>query len=336
ASTSRLFLGLKLECAQCHNHPTAHWTRKQFWEFAAFFADLGTEGKANRQQLTIPGTKQVVQARFVTGVAPQLQPGGSPRATLAEWITAADNPYFARAAVNQLWAYFFGAGLVEPADDMGEHNPPSHPELLDELARQFTAHRFDLKFLIRALVASRAYQLSSALPLKPNPSPLAGEGRSLLARMAVRGLSPEQLFDSLAVAIDWQEPPPRAQRSFVGQEDRSPRAQFLEKFANQDKRTESQTTILQALFLMNGKLMADATSLEGSGTLAIIADAESLSTARRLETLYLVALARKPRAEEAARLIKYIDAGGPRKDKKKAFADVFWALLNSAEFRLNH
>ena len=154
--------------------------------------------------------------------------------------------------------------------------------------------------------------------------------------MAVRGLSPEQLFDSLAEATEWEEPAPRPQRTFGQPDLRSSWAQFRERFANHDKRTETQSTILQALLLMNGEFMGDALTLEGNRTLATIADAASLSTARRLETLYLVAFSRKPRPEESARLIKYIDSGGPSKDPKKALADVFWALLNSAEFRLNH
>src|SRR5262249_4367086 len=157
---SRLFLGVKLECAQCHNHPFASWKRDQFWTYAAFFAGLQARQQGNfflpaperpdKRELTVPGTERVVKARFLAGSEPKWQDGVAARATLAGWMTAKDNPYFARAAVNRMWAYFFGTGLVDPVDEMvGTEHVASHPELLDEMARQFAAHDFDLKFLIR-------------------------------------------------------------------------------------------------------------------------------------------------------------------------------------------
>jgi hypothetical protein len=332
AATSRLFLGVKLECAQCHNHPFARWTRKQFWEYAAFFTALAPQrrsGAAGQRAIAIPGTGKTVEARFPDGTEPRWQPGVDARVTLAEWLTAPDNPYFARAAVNRVWEYFFGTGLVEPVDEMGPDHPPSHPELLDELARQFAAHRFDLKFLARAITTSNTYQLSSRAT-----SPGPGDPR-LFARMQVRGLSPEQLFDSLALATGYPEETLSLARP--GQRrDLPARAEFLGRFPNQDKRTEAQTSILQALYLMNGKLVADATSPEHNKNLAIIGEADSVPTARRVEQLYLITLSRKPRPAESARLVRYVDGGGPSADKRKALADVFWALLNSGEFSANH
>jgi hypothetical protein len=244
-------------------------------------------------------------------------------------MTAANNPFFARAAVNRVWSYFFGVGLVEPVDDLSSGNPPSHPELLDELARQFAAHRYDLTFLIRAIVASRAYQLTSTVADgKP------GDVRQF-ARMPLRGLSAEQLFDSIAEAVEYREPEPFPRRTFPGVPP-TPRALFLAKFRGAGKRTEPTTTILQALFLMNGKFMAEATSPQGNRTLATVAESAATNTARRVETLFLVVLSRKPRPEEAARMIRYVERGGATGDRKKALADVFWALLNSTEFCLNH
>ena len=233
ASTARLFLGLRLECAQCHNHPFATWTREQFWGYAAFFSSLEPQGPPaavalagrirevpNRHEATIPGTSKVVQATFLDGSAPE--PGG-PRsrrgAILADWMTAPENPFFARAAVNRIWAQLFGIGLVDPVDDMGADNPPSHPELLDALARSFVDHGFDRKFLIRAIVLSRPYQLSSAGPRADEAVPVLDASEDLatsrlFARMAVRGLSGEQLYDSLAQAIGLaaEEAPGRAVR----------------------------------------------------------------------------------------------------------------------------
>jgi hypothetical protein len=344
ASTSRLFLGVRLECAQCHDHPCADWKREHFWSYAAFFAGIPGRGEKrparealDRRELAIPGTGRVVQAAFLDGSEPRWKYKVGPRVTLAEWMTASDNPYFARAAVNRLWAYFLGTGLVEPVDDMaGGGNQPSHPELLADLARAFAANRHDLKFLIRAITASKAYQLTSAGAAKKSDDP------SLFARMPVRGLSPEQLFDSVSQATGYQEDAPPTPREILIRRN-TLRAQFLEKFAGAgEKATEFQTSILHALSLMNGQLITDATSLARSQTLAAVCDAPFLDTAQRVETLYLATLSRVPRPNELERLVRYVDGGGAerqgtgRQARDRALGDVFWALLNSAEFLLNH
>jgi hypothetical protein len=339
ASTTRLLLGVKLECAQCHDHPHDHWTRKQFWEYAAFFSGLRAQMQGDfltavrenpeSRSLKIPGTERVVFARYLDGSEPRWNAETKARTALAQWLTDAKNPYFARAAVNRLWALFFGIGLIDPVDEASDTNPPSHPELLDELARQFVAHQFDVQFIIRAITTSQTYQRSSA-----RTDPSQNDPR-LFTRMAVKGLSAEQFFDSLAEATGFWEESQRAMRP-NGQPVNSPRALFLAKFSNQEKPTERQTSILQALALMNGQFIDDATSIERSKTLAAVVDAPFLSTAQRIETLYLAALSRKPRADESARLVKYVTQGGTSGDSKAALADVFWALLNSGEFILNH
>jgi hypothetical protein len=349
AATARLFLGFRLECAQCHNHPFASWKKEQFWGFAAFFAGMQRQGNAefsfpsgekiDRHELTIPGTERVVQATFPDGKEPQWKAKQGGRQALAEWVTASDNPYFARAAVNRLWAYFFGTGLVDPVDEMvGAEHVASHPELLDELARQFAAHQFDVKYLVRAITASQAYQRSSA---RTHPSQ---DDPRRFARMPLRGLSPEQLFDSIAEATGYRDANNNPQNFF---NDRSARSQFLTLFANQaEKSTEVTTSILQALALMNGQVTAAATDLEKSITLAAVTDAPFMDTAERVETLFLATLSRRPTSRELTRLVSYIDGGGAagpagsavssQKRYEKALADVFWALLNSGEFMLNH
>lgn len=341
AAVSRMFLGVKIECAQCHNHPFAEWKREQFWSFAAFFAGLQRQGNgdfvvagqetANRHELTIPGTESVVQAAFLDGAAPKWKSNTSSRATLAEWMTRKDNPYFARAAVNRLWGYFFGSGIIDPIDEIvgGEHEA-SHPQLFDELARQFAEHNFDLKFLIRAITASRAYQLSSLATHKSQDDPRQ------FARMPLRGLSAEQLFDSIAQASGYREtgnPNPR----FIGGNP-GVRGRFLTQFANtSDKPTEVQTSILQALSMMNGQV----TDLRRSETLDALLDAPFMDTAERIEILYLAALARKPTPRELSRMVRYVEDGGSADlqtatTRGQALADVFWTLLNSGEFFLNH
>jgi hypothetical protein len=342
AATSRLFLGVKLECAQCHNHPFAKWKRDQFWEYAAFFAGIttptvpgpvvATNERTDKREIRITGTDKVVQARFLDHSEPKWSDKASTRETLADWVTSPENPYFARAAANRLWAHLFGVGIVEPVDEESDENPPSHPELLDELARQFMLHSFDMKYLLRALAYSKAYQRSSSWDSADMPDP------RLFARMSVKGLTAEQLFDSIVEATRYKEQPevpdPRGQVFFqpIGA-----RAEFVSRFSNRsDKRTEFQTSILQALTLMNGKFVSDATSLHNSMTLAGVIDAPWMKTTDKIESLYLSALSRKPRAEELERLVKYVERGGPSGDKDKALADVFWMLLNSSEFILNH
>jgi hypothetical protein len=338
ASTARLFLGARLECAQCHNHPFAKWTREQFWGLAAFYAGLqrprgqGFYGPISevfdRREMAIPGTERVVQANFLDGSEPRWKYKVGPRVTLADWMTSAENPYFARAAANRMWAHFLGIGIVEPVDDFNDENKPSHPEILDDLSREFASHDFDMKFLIRAIALSKAYQLTSA---RTDPTQEDPRGFS---RMAVKGLTQEQLYDSIVQATGYRDPTPANQRLYDLQ---SPRAVFVSKFASQDKRTEYHTSIPQALALMNSQLIADATSLSRSETLAAISEAPFLDTGAKVEALFLATLARKPRSEEAERLVKYVNDGGAAKNnKKKALADVFWALLNSPEFILNH
>ncbi len=338
ATTSRLFMGVKIECAQCHNHPFAKWTRQQFWETAAFFAGLQRDGRnffgnitelTDRREMAIPGTDRVVQATFLDGTEPRWKYKVGPRVTFADWLTAPDNPFFAKAAANRLWAHFFGVGVVDPVDDLGDDKAePSHPGLLEELAKEFAAHDFDMKFLIRAITQTRAYQLTSA---QTDPSQ---EDLRLLARMPVKGMTAEQLFDSVSAATGYREARNDNNPFVIGAN--TPRGEFLTKFASQDKRTEATTSILQALALMNGRLVADATNAERSVTLAGVADAPFLDTSGKVEALFLATLSRAPRSQERERFVKYVEEGGPAKDRKKALADVFWALLNSSEFMLNH
>ena len=339
ASTARVFLGISVECAQCHHHPFADWKREQFWGFAAFFSGvksqrlmdflLPSKEETEKHELAMPGTDKVLQAKFLDGVEPKWKPETSGRAALAEWVTSPSNPYFARAAVNRTWAYFFGTGLVEPVDEMvGGGGKASHPELLDLLAKEFADNKFDLKFLIRAITATKAYQLSSASPSKSK------DDLTLFARMPLRGLTAEQLFDSVALATGY--------RDSGGGDDlfsgllggaRSARSEFVTKFAPAERPVDAQSSILQALTLMNGKVIADATSMQRSETLTAIAGAPFASAEERVEALYLATLSRKPTAKESARATRFLQGAATPND---ALADLFWALLNSPEFVLNH
>jgi hypothetical protein len=356
ASTAQLFLGVRLECAQCHDHPTAPWKRLKFWSFAAFFAGLerargdqpgGIREVFDRRELLVPGTTKVVEASFLDESEPQWKFDTTARATLADWMTAPGNRYFARAAVNRLWAHFYGLGIVEPVDDLLPTNEPSHPELLDELADQFVAHNYDVQYVIRAITASKTYQLSSkgaaeapssAGAGSPDAAPATVVDPRLFARMELRRLTPEQLYDSLALATGFREPPPPEPRA-PGQPVpvSAARAEFLAKFADAlPQRGEASMSIPQALMLMNGSFVGDATSLKKGRTLSGILDDAKLDTPGRIEALFLASLSRKPTSEESRRLVRYVEGGGAAKDSKAALADVFWAVLNSPEFILNH
>jgi hypothetical protein len=334
--TSRLLLGVKLECAQCHDDRSGgKWKRTQFWEYAAFFADLRQDQGASSQVVTAPrqqkpgpariqvsGLGTWVQTRYPDESQPDWQPGVTPRQALAEWVTRGDNPWFARAAVNRLWHYFFGVGLIDPVDGLGvTDNRPSHPELLDELTRQFVAHDFDVKFLIRAIAGSQTYQRSSRQTDSRQAEP------RLFARAATRALSPEQLYDSLVLATGYHPEPAKGGAP-------SARAEFLAPFDDPNSQpVDFQASIQQALMMMNGKFTEEATRSPKSTTVAAVIESKRpRPMARRIEELYLLTLSRKPRPEETHRLLDYAAS----KDGKQALRDIFWSLLNSTEFVLNH
>jgi hypothetical protein len=310
ANVTRLFLGVRLECAQCHDHPHARWKRDDFWSQAAFFAKTG-----DKHDLAIPGAGRTVAARFLDGSVPPLT--ADSRTALADWVTAPKNPYFARALANRLWAHFFGVGLVDPVDDMTTENAPSHPELLDELGAAFVAGRYDVKFLIRALMLSDAYALTSA---ETRPGPAADP--RLFSRMNVKALGGGEVFDSLIEATGCRGPDLPRQR-----------VAFVARYAHMDRRMEGRGSIPQSLSLMNGRLLADALKTGADNTLSAVAESPFLDTAGKVEALFLAALGRPPRPEERDRFVKYVTEAA---DRSPALGDVFWALLNSAEFSHNH
>ena len=342
SAASRMFLGVRIDCAQCHDHPMDKWTQDDFWGFAAFFAGVQPRGDAanafnlqldvdeSRRSLPIPDTDKVVEASYLGGGVPIWSDGLGSREALAAWVTAPRNPYFSKMAVNRVWGHLFGSGLVEPVDDFSEENPPLFPELLELLANQLVDNQFDVKSIIRSITATKAYQLTSRMSHESQDQP------EMFSRMQPKGLTPEQLFDSVASATGFYQPFNLQNRAFVMQNPDA-RTLFLEQFNNQEESViERETTILQALSMMNGSFIADATDPAQSRTLAAVVDFPLMSTSDRVETLFLAALCRKPTKAESEGLTKYVDSGGPKKDSKQAIADVFWALLNSSEFLFNH
>ncbi len=333
ASTSRIFLGTQIECAQCHDHPFDSWKQEDFWGYAAFFAQLRrADGAAavrgvtsiedlSRGEVMLPDTEQVIAPRFPRGRQPQPDERGSRRVQLAIWMASRDNPYLARAAVNRVWAQMFGRGLVEPVDDLGPHNPPSHPLLLEELADFFASTGFDLKKMYRTLANTKAYQLASRGDDESHPE--------LYDRMRVKRLSAEQLYDSLQRILS---PPPAENQSPFNLQ----RLGFVVKMraATRDS-SDYEAGVLQALTMLNGQELAAATAVSRSRILATL-QSPWFDDSQRIDTLFLATLARFPTPAQKKRFLQYVAQGGASGDSQEAQADVLWALLNSAEFTLNH
>jgi hypothetical protein len=338
ASTARIFLGLQIECAQCHDHPFDHWKQRDFWGYAAFFAQL-RQPEANQPgmmvnlvdlssgDVTLPETDEVIPPRYPSGGTPDNL--GTRRQQLAIWIASRDNPYLPRAAVNRAWWILFGRGLVEPVDDLGPQNPPSHPEVLDELTQYFVDSGFDLRELLRTIASTRAYQRTSAWPAGDPPAP------ELFARMTVKSLSADQLYDSVNRVLNR-----RGQGMTPGANLQSPlldpdRQAFIAKMDVAGRSPlDYQAGVLQALTLLNGKDLADATHPERSPLLGAV-EAPFLEDKQRIEAVFLATLSRLP-SEAEAKICSTQLAERSTSDHPEVWSDILWAVLNSAEFALNH
>ena len=337
ASTARIFLGLQIECAECHPHPYDHWTQEDFWGYAAFFAQL--EQSANRRSpvevglvdldtgdVTLPDSDTVVAPRYPDGSAVNADAGGTRRVQLAIWMASRDNPYLPKAAVNRMWAHLFGRGLIDPVDDIGEHNPPSHPELFDELTEYFVATGFDVQELLRTLANTKAYQLSSKLEGEPH-------SLELFASMSVKTMTAEQLYDSLDRIAGGR---PADIPNFFQIRSRlfdQQRLAFIGKMQMRGgNATEFDAGVLQALTLLNGSNVNQTSQADQSGVLVAL-NSPLFNDEERIETLFLGTLSRKPTSAEAALFVDHISGA---ENTGNAIGDVLWALLNSAEFALNH
>ncbi len=342
ASTARIFLGLHIECAQCHDHPFDHtWKQPDFWGYAAFFARLQRPGEGEPLQMVrrimdrdegevkLPDTETVVLPKYPGGPSPDEDELGTRREQLAIWMASRDNPYLPRAGVNRAWHHLFGRGLVEPVDDIGPHNQPSHPELFEDLTQYFVKSGFDLRELYRTLANTEAYQRSSRWTSDKEPPP------ELFATMAVKTLTAEQLYDSLNRVLNRQP-----QAMFPGQNVSSSlldprRLAFIAKMeAGGRSPLEYQAGILQALTSMNGGETSEATDPTRSPLLGAL-EAPFLLDADRVETLFLATLSRFPTDEERVLFVGHLDKTSPG-ERQKAWSNILWALVNSAEFTLNH
>jgi hypothetical protein len=266
-----------------------------------------------------PESAKDVPPKFLGGPEPKLSTGEPYRPELAEWMTGPRNPYFARAMVNRTWAQLFGRGFVNPIDDMEVDAIASHPELLDALTKEFVKSGFDVKHLTRCVCASQAYQRTS----KPSGT---DSDPALFARMAVKVMTPEQLFDSLGQVTGFDRQAERARAKAPNRPNgNTPRDQFVQFFlagAEQANATEYEAGIPQALKLMNSRVVgnpAAVRSIAPPGT----------KPAEAFEAIYLAALSRRPTAAEVTRLKEYVAKVGT---PNEAYGDILWAVLNGSEF----
>lgn len=258
AATSRLFLGVQVQCAECHDHPYADWTQESFWSYAAFFDDLNANretavtGQVDLLKIEIPNTERSAAARFLDTSTPDNIDGKTRRQLVSQWITGPSNPFFARAAVNRVWDTLFGRGLIDPVDALDTVTTP-FDQVLGVLADQFVQHEFDLSFLIESITATRMYQLTS----RTEAGPSTNVETSLIhfARMPARRLSAAQLYDSLAQATGYQ-PSSIENQPLAAQLQNDPRSEFVRLFSTTESPLDAQTSILQALALMNGDLVS--------------------------------------------------------------------------------
>ncbi len=340
AATARVFLGLRVDCAQCHDHPFAHWRQEEFWAYAAFFqgferstsnplevfATLFTARDDGTLTITIPDTTTTVEAAYLDGVRPELD-RRQPRDVVAQWITSDQNPYFARAAVNRLWAYLFGIGLVDPVDDMDSPTDARHAALLDGIAERFVQSGYDLKYLISGMLASRTYQLSRTITHPSQRDPLH------FARKTPKKLTARQTYDSIKQAM--LAPPRDAVRNPYEVYAESALDRLRISFGQGGgSLIERPTSVLEALVLMNGQLVTEATDDETGSLVNAIIEIPGLSHEEALKTLYLSVLCRLPTEQELAMFLRAMETL-PNESRREYLNDVFWALLNSSEFTLN-
>jgi hypothetical protein len=323
-AVARGMLGVRLGCAQCHNHPFTSWKREHFWGLAAFFAGTGTApGQVNdgfTTTITSTNGAREYKAKFLEGPAPQFSEGRSPRAVLADWLATPKNRFFAANIVNRVWQDLCGSGLVSTIDDLDTLEAAEREQILDELAAKFAANGFDLRWLIEGICLSKAYQQASAA------SPESGS-----AQRPVRTLSPDQVFAALDQALSLKKG--RGLSPRYTPEGRNLMARLEE--ARSSIPTDFKGGIPQALLLMNGPIVARATTLEDSLTLRAVVEAPFLKDAEKLDTLFLAAYSRLPRADERDRFLKVVRAKpDDREARRQAYANIFWALLNSPEFIL--
>ena len=340
-NVAQVFMGFRTQCAQCHNHPFDRWTMDDYYSFAAFFSQIGRKtGEDYRETIVFnsrsgdirhPVGNAVMAPKFLGGEVPDIQ-GKDRRAVLAGWLTSPDNPYFATNVANRVWAHFFGKGIVEPVDDVRVSNPPSNPELFQELGKKLVEYNYDFKQLVRDICNSQAYQRSSVR----NASNETDERN--FAHANVRRVPAEQLLDCVSQVTETQEKfrgLPLGARA-VQIADGQTSTYFLTTFGRAKRETvcdcEATTdpSLSQALQMLNGDAV-HGKILSGGVVKKLLAEGQTPEQA--ISTIMVRCLTRKPLPEEMERLTAVVNSA---ENPQAGLEDVFWAVLNSREFLFNH
>lgn len=341
---AQVFTGMRIQCAQCHNHPFDRWTQDDYYSFVSFFTGVKRKVGAESREMFVwddPNAapakhlldNRPMAARFLGGDAPDVQ-GKDPRVALAEWMTSKDNTMFRQNIANRIWGHFMGRGIVEPVDDVRISNPPSNRELLEELGKRLAGYDYDMKKLVRDICLSRTYQLSSV------PNATNKDDDSQFSHAKLRRLRADVLLDAIDVATNTKTNfgnyPAGLRAIQLYEGSKRTGNYFLKTFglSSRDSVNVSETrlepTLSQALHLINGD------TVEGKLRTSTVVP-ELLKQNKKpdeiFDTLYIRALGRKPSQQEEQKL-KVLVAG--KETDRKAYDDIFWALLNSSEFAFNH
>jgi hypothetical protein len=349
---AQLFLGVRMQCAQCHHHPFERWSQDDYYGMAAFFSQVGRKPSSVRNEdqifhkrglagFTNPRSSSPVRPVALGGSPPAITPDEDPRLVLADWMASPSNPFFARVLVNRYWKHFFGRGLVEPEDDMRDTNPPSNPRLLAALADHFVASKFDLKDLVRTITRSRAYQAADGIE--------GNEGDvQNFSHAYARRLTAEVLLDSIdrvaESSTSFANLPAGTRAVSLPDNSYNASSPFLKAFGRpaslsvcECERSQS-SSLTQSLFMINaGDIKA---KLSSAGGRAARYARETRPDSEKIHELSLAALSREPTMQELLVAQAYLaDAGvgkGAEAARKERFEDLIWAVMNTKEFVFNH
>jgi len=341
-NVAQSLLGIRIQCAQCHNHPFDRWTMDDYYSFTAFFSQIGRKRSDDYREWMVYNSRsgemrhpidgRVMKPKFLGGEEPELQ-GRDRRAVLADWIVSPDNPYFAVSVANRVWAHFLGSGIVEPVDDIRVSNPPSNPALFEKLGAQLVDYQYDVRSLVRDICTSNTYQRSC----QPNESNLHDTAN--FVRAHPRRIPAEILLDCLTQATGKAEKLPGLPLGARAVQIADGRAgnHFLTTFGRAKRETpcaceaKSEPTLSQALHLLNGNTVHQKIIQGGLVKKWLAADK---TAAEVIDEIYLRCLSRLPTEEEGDRLVATLPA--EKAGLRSALQDVFWAVLNSREFLFNH
>ena len=341
-NVAQVFMGMRIQCAQCHDHPFDQWTQDDYYSFASFFSQVGRKRAADPRESVIynrnsgeinhPVHKKPMPPKFLGGETPEIKKGTDRREVLADWLASPENPFFARNLANIVWSHFFGQGIIEPVDDVRISNPPSNPELLDQLASRFTEYQYDFRKLVRDVCTSRIYQLST----RTNPS--NEDDLRNFARAQLRRMRAEVLLDVISQVTKTKnkfQGLPLGARALQIADGRFSNY-FLTTFGRATRETVCSCEVVmepnlsQALHLLNGDVTNKRIT---QGRIVQTMLKEGKDPEKVIDDLYLRCYSRKPRADEKANLLASLDG---EDSVESALNDVFWALLNSKEFIFNH